>query len=229
VNDTERWLPVVGYEGLYEVSDHGRVRTVERFITYPSKSRITTSGRLLPSQIRKQYCRPNDHPTVGLVRPGEKRRTFDVHRLVLEAFVGPRPEGMEACHWNDIKTDNRASNLRWDTRSENTKDRIRNGIHPPSNKTHCDRGHERTPENIKVISLPGGRIRRRCLRCQEIVNEQHRRKRHAHRAANPIVRATHCPNGHEYTAENTYVQPNGRYRYCRTCNRAAAAERRRAA
>ena len=138
MNDTERWLPVVGYEGLYEVSDHGRVRTVERFITYPSKSRITTSGRLLPSQIRKQYCRPNDHPTVGLVRPGEKRRTFDVHRLVLEAFVGPRPEGMEACHWNDIKTDNRASNLRWDTRSENTKDRIRNGIHPPSNKTHCE-------------------------------------------------------------------------------------------
>jgi hypothetical protein len=50
-----------------------------------------------------------------------------VHHLVLEAFVGPRPKGMECCHWDDDATNNRLSNLRWGTRLDNMQDRIRNG------------------------------------------------------------------------------------------------------
>lgn len=57
----------------------------------------------------------------------KKRSTRMVHRLILEAFVGPCPPGMEACHWNGNPTDNRLENLRWDTPQENTNDKYRHG------------------------------------------------------------------------------------------------------
>ncbi len=64
-----------------------------------------------------------------------------VHRLVLETFVGPCPEGMEACHNNGIRTDNRLENLRWDTHSEDSKDAIWHGTHPGFlSKGRTDRG-----------------------------------------------------------------------------------------
>jgi hypothetical protein len=50
-----------------------------------------------------------------------------VHRLVLEEFVGPPPDGMEGCHGNGVQTDNRLSNLRWDTHIENVQDRVAHG------------------------------------------------------------------------------------------------------
>jgi hypothetical protein len=53
-------------------------------------------------------------------------KIVSVHLLVLEAFVGPRPPGLEGCHANDIKADNRLVNLRWDTRKSNTRDKVRN-------------------------------------------------------------------------------------------------------
>lgn len=58
----------------------------------------------------------------------DKRRiNAAVHRLILETFVGPCPEGMECCHNNGDPEDNRAENLRWDTPSANTADRIKHG------------------------------------------------------------------------------------------------------
>jgi predicted XRE-type DNA-binding protein len=58
---------------------------------------------------------------------GSKTYPKSVHRLVLEAFIGLCPEGMEACHNNGVKTDNRLDNLRWDTLSNNQLDRVRHG------------------------------------------------------------------------------------------------------
>lgn len=85
-----------------------------------------------------------------------------VHQLVLEAFVGPRPEGMEACHWNDVCTDNRLENLRWDTTSANRHDQVRNGRHAYAKRTHCVNGHEFTPENTRLER----RGRRKCKECR---------------------------------------------------------------
>lgn len=56
-----------------------------------------------------------------------KRSKYEVQRLILEAFVGPCPEGMEACHWNGKHADNRLENLRWGTPVENTADKFRHG------------------------------------------------------------------------------------------------------
>lgn len=151
---TERWLPVVGWEGLYEVSDQGHVRSVERTI-YLVDGRVRT----FPSKILIPGRRDSGHLQVALWRDN-KGKTRKIHQLVLEAFVGPCPEGMECRHDNDIPDDNRRSNLRWGTRSENHRDRVRNGIHHQAIKTHCPRHHEYTPENTIIEHN-----RRHCRTC----------------------------------------------------------------
>ncbi|ORC02701.1 hypothetical protein B1T48_16980 [Mycobacterium persicum] len=119
----EQWRPVVGYEGLYEVSDVGRVRSLARTVLHPHSGRYTLCGRILsPHPDGCGYLK------VRLHRDGQGR-TRKVHQLVLEAFVGPRPAGLECCHADDDKTNNRLSNLRYDTRSANMLDQVRNGRH----------------------------------------------------------------------------------------------------
>lgn len=98
---TERWLPVVDYEDFYEVSDHGKVKTLR-------------SGKILAGRSIKGYI------WVALYCDG-KRRDRAVHILMLEAFVGPCPPGHESFHVNDVQWDNRIINLRWDTHSANVK------------------------------------------------------------------------------------------------------------
>jgi hypothetical protein len=86
-----------------------------------------------------------------------------MHILVLEAFVGPRPAGMEGCHWDDDPTNNHLSNLRWDTRSANARDAVRNGRNQGKNKTHCPRGHELIGANIVAGAIKRGW--RQCRAC----------------------------------------------------------------
>lgn len=114
----ERWLPVVGYEGVYEVSDQGRVRRI-------AKSRGAVVGRILRASraVRGGYLMVQ---LQGLAA-GKARQLCPIHRLVLTAFSGPPPPGMECRHLNGDCTDNRPENLRWGTRKENIHDNIRNG------------------------------------------------------------------------------------------------------
>lgn len=141
----ETWKHVLGWQGFYEVSDHGNVRSVDREVEQRNGVKRRFSGRML------RQSNLNGYRTVSLNRPGvNERRT--VHRMVLEAFVGPRPEGLEACHANHDRKDNRLENLRWDTRKANAEDRIHagNAIGWNAEKTHCKHGHEFTPENTYV-------------------------------------------------------------------------------
>jgi DNA-binding XRE family transcriptional regulator len=103
----ELWLPVVGYEGLYEVSDLGRIRSLVR-------------GRLMALPICDRYVRVR-------LSKDDISKIHNVHSLVCLAFIGPRPEGHDVCHWDGIKTNNRLSNLRYDTRSANHLDKRRHG------------------------------------------------------------------------------------------------------
>jgi|SRR6516165_2009122 len=163
---SERWQPVTGYEGSYEVSDRGRVRSIGR--TIPHRK---TKMRTLPTRILSQKMTGRNgrlYPTVELRSADHRRHPYKVHRLILEAFIGPRPENHQACHANDDPTDNRLENLRWDTRSANIYDAVRNGRHPQSRKTSCRHGHEFTPEN--TYTRPDGG--RNCRACQ--VERQHR-------------------------------------------------------
>lgn len=115
-----RWLPVPGWEGEYEVSDLGRVRSVERIV--PRRSVPQT----IAARILKTPPASHGYPRVNLCRNGSyTQRT--VHSLVLEAFVGPCPPGMECLHGNGIRTDARLVNLRWGTSKENKADMVRHG------------------------------------------------------------------------------------------------------
>lgn len=104
----EIWKDVLGYEGLYQVSNLGRFRSSDGTL------------RSVTREPRNGYCRVS-------VRKDGKKKSLYIHSLVLEAFVGPRPTGMDCCHNNDDKADNRLCNLRWDSRANNLADRKRNG------------------------------------------------------------------------------------------------------
>jgi len=118
----ERWRAIVGFEGLYEVSDRGRVRSLDR--EYPQLSRW---GTIYIKKQKGKILRPgvasNGYWTVALGRG----KTRTVHSLVAEAFIGPRPNGCEVRHKNDIRTDSRLCNLEYGTRTDNIYDSIRNG------------------------------------------------------------------------------------------------------
>ncbi|WP_211339176.1 NUMOD4 motif-containing HNH endonuclease [Salana multivorans] len=127
----ETWLPVVGYEGLYEVSDRGRVRSLDRLSAAGAPQR----GRVLRPSIAK-----GGYPMVSLYRD-RGRSTRTVHRLVLLAFVGPEPEGAEACHRDGNPTNNALPNLYWGTHSENMHDAVRHGRNRQARRTTCPLGH----------------------------------------------------------------------------------------
>jgi hypothetical protein len=144
----EQWRPVVDWEGLYEVSNLGRVRSLPR---------TTTSGRVLIPMTQ-----PNGYLFVGLY-DYQRRAGRLVHRLVGEAFIGPKPRGMVTRHLDGDQTNNRLTNLEYSTQSVNIRDMEQHGTNPQLNKTHCPRGHEYTPEN--TYTSPGRGRERRCREC----------------------------------------------------------------
>jgi len=116
---TEEWVAAYGWEGLYEVSSEGRARRIlfgpgVRNLGKPMKRTVLASG----------------YVSSGFSRNGKTTPVL-LHRLVLESFVGPCPEGHETCHVNGNRLDARLANLRWGTAKSNQADRIIHG----SNKT----------------------------------------------------------------------------------------------
>lgn len=110
---TEEWRDIEGYEGLYQVSNLGRVKSVERTI-------INTKGVLkhVKERILKQGIINSGYVKVDLCKNG-KYDTKTVHRLVAKAFI-PNPDNLpEVNHINETKTDNRCANLSWISRIEN--------------------------------------------------------------------------------------------------------------
>lgn len=117
----ERWRSVVGYEGFYEVSEFGGVRSLDR-VGVCGRPRALHRGRVLKPFVDSG----NGYLAVNLSKCGKaKKRT--VHTLVLEAFVGPRPLGMEGCHGDGDRTNARLGNLSWGTPEKNWDDKRRHG------------------------------------------------------------------------------------------------------
>jgi hypothetical protein len=114
------------------------------------------------------------YPACTLFRDGKRRLTV-VHILMLETFIGPRPNGMWGCHRDDDPVNNCLENLYWGTPSENVFDKVRNGNHPDANKTHCPQGHEYTKANTYIKPRTGHRECRICHRDQ--VKQAYRRSK----------------------------------------------------
>lgn len=100
----ERWMAIKGYEGLYEISNLGNVRS------------LWFGNR----KILKQKKGKNGYYSVTLCKNGIKKKEFLVHRLVVISFLGPIPEGYVVNHLNENKLDNRLSNLEICTQKENS-------------------------------------------------------------------------------------------------------------
>ena len=120
----EEWLPVVGYEGLYEVSDFGRVRSVNRFVAGKYGNSVLANGKIL-NQRGGRYL----SVTFVVNRKGKQAST---HVVVLSAFCGIRKNGFQGNHKNGIRHDNRLSNLEWCSQSENMKHAYRIGLSRPT-------------------------------------------------------------------------------------------------
>lgn len=130
----EEWRPVVGWEGTYEVSDWGRIRSLDREVPCSDGKIRKLAGRVL--KLNERHL---GYQSV-MLSLGNQQVRRQVHRMVLEAFRGSCPEGKECCHNDGNARNNRLSNLRWDTRSANMYDRTAHGTHPNAAKTHCDNG-----------------------------------------------------------------------------------------
>lgn len=112
----EIWKPILGYEGIYEVSNLGRVRTCLNI-------RI---GHYKPGKVFNLPLSKNGYLMIGLWR-NRKRNPRTVHSLVLESFFGPRPMGFVCRHLDGNKTNNSIGNLAWGTYEENSEDRKGHG------------------------------------------------------------------------------------------------------
>ncbi|MBP0440696.1 NUMOD4 domain-containing protein [Tianweitania sediminis] len=117
----EEWRSAVGYEGFYEVSSFGRVRSVDRVVTrtvggvprpYRCKGRIRSLARDATGRLSLNICVDGQDET---------RR---VHTLVAEAFLGPRPVGLVTCHCDGDLDNNSVRNLRYDTPAGNSHDAL---------------------------------------------------------------------------------------------------------
>lgn len=132
----EEWRDIPGYEGYYQASNLGRIRSLYRaFPRNPNDEKecrdieayCATAPRS-PKKILKQAIGFAGRRFVMLCKHSRGKR-FQVHRLVLAAFVGECPEGMECRHLDGDHTNNRLENLRWGTRVQNAQDRVRHGTH----------------------------------------------------------------------------------------------------
>lgn len=164
----EEWRPVVGFEGSYEVSDLGRVRSVTRVVINIDGVVQTFHGKMLKPWSAK--C--GGYRTVSMRRD---RRTYRalVNNLVLEAFDTARPNGTVCRHLDGNPQNNRLDNLAWGTQSENLHDAVRHGTHGMASKTHCINGHPFDAVNTRIYVRRNGKTQRVCRTCHR--NEYWRR------------------------------------------------------
>jgi hypothetical protein len=156
-----RWLSVPQYESTYEVSDLGRVRSLDRVVVCRNRIGFGFHERRYPTRLLKVSPDDNGYPRVSLTVSGRVQRRH-VHRLVLGVFVGPAPEGHEGCHRDGNPENNRLDNLYWGTPSENQYDKVRHGRHHNQVKTVCKYGHPLVAPNLKSNTPKGTRY---CLAC----------------------------------------------------------------
>lgn len=142
--DEEEWRPIAGYEAYYEVSSHGRVRSVPRMVRRRGIM-WRMPGRVLIPQVDRKTGRHSASLSVD----GKVRKTH-ISILVARAFLGERPKGYEVCHLSDDKHDNKINNLYYGTHQQNCDDRSRNG---KTMRGERATGVKLTEANVREIKL----------------------------------------------------------------------------
>lgn len=167
----ETWAPIPNWDGLYEASSLGRIRSLDR---------ITSRGARSKGRILRPGSNPKGYLIYVLCREGV-RSGHSGHALVASAFLGPRPDGMQVAHGDGMKTNNAISNLRYATRLENAADKKLHGTEHNLNKTHCPYGHPYSGDNLVGRSDRSGR------RCKTCHREQQQARRLAAKGLLPLA------------------------------------------
>lgn len=112
----EVWKDVAGFEGLYQVSNMGRVRSVDRYVPHKRFGQKFCKGHMMATHVTN-----SGYLSVNLCR-GNKYTSYDVHRLVAIAFLGVHAvDGLEVNHIDEDKRNNKVDNLEWVTKSQNNR------------------------------------------------------------------------------------------------------------
>lgn len=147
----EEWKDVAGYEGIYLVSSYGRIKSLSRKQTAYGGREWVRPEKILKTTFDGRYF------VISLAREGKRVRYY-VHVLVLEAFVGSRPDGYHACHCDGDSRNNSLTNLRWDSARENVLDKSRHGTMPIGTRHHLNKYSEEQIRKVKRLILLGKRI-----------------------------------------------------------------------
>lgn len=142
-DSTVEYRDVPGFPG-YKVGNDGSVWTTRRIKTW-RQMKPAVSG-----------TRGGGYLAVGFSREGKQLLRY-VHRIVLEVFVGPCPEGMEGCHKDGNRRNNSHSNLRWDTHAENIKDAIKHGRFLHGENQPNSRHSDETVREVRRLAEAGVR------------------------------------------------------------------------
>lgn len=137
--------------------------------TIGGKYRIDKTGevwsRRFDRPLKPWFGKTDGYARVSISIDGVKKHRL-VHHLMLETFVGPRPEGMLGLHRDGDRRNNAIGNLYWGSYTDNQNDSVVHGTHPQASKTHCPQGHEYTLENTRIYERKNGWTERLCRACQ---------------------------------------------------------------
>lgn len=138
----EVWKDIESFEGLYQVSNQGRVRSLTREVRFGPHTRMARGKMLSLNSLS------NGYPIVILTNGVDVRKTAKIHRLVAEAFI-PNPDNLATIdHINNIKTDNRVENLRWCSNEDNVRYAWEDGLRGPVNPDAIRALAERTAKPV---------------------------------------------------------------------------------
>ena len=143
----EEWKDIEGYEGIYQISNLGRVKSLDR---------LDSSNHRLKGNIRKFGTSPNGYVNIALFKQG-KRDVFTVHRLVAETFILNPENKPQVNHIDEDKTNNMVSNLEWMTAKENVNHgtRTEKVISKMSKEVYCV-NNGKTYINARIAGLDLG-------------------------------------------------------------------------
>lgn len=168
-NTPEEWRSIPGYEGFYEASSHGQIRSLARVVRGKTGTMRSHKGRILKLQVKA-----SGHKCVSLSRDGEVLQHM-VHVLINRTFNGDG-NGLITRHVDGDASNNHADNLAWGTYSENNHDKAKHGVHHLASKVTCIRGHLLQEPNLILASAKKGH--RQCRACAR-GHAMSRTKKHA--------------------------------------------------